>query len=175
MRRVVCADDILQDIWITVVRNASEVTACGWSEFDPWLTRIAQRRIADAIRRAGSFKRGGRANLTYERRQTTSFVDLFARVQSPQVSPSREISAREATHAVQIAMTALPDHYRTALTLRYLHGKSHADIARALRMSRPAVNSLLYRGLRKLKELLGSASRFFSDDGTPTTLAEALR
>ncbi len=166
MRRTVSADDILQDIWITVVRSASDITSTGSDEFDPWLTRIAQRRIADAIRRAGALKRGGRANVTYERRQMTSFIDLFARVRSPQATPSREIAAREATHAVQLALTSLPEHYRKALTLRFIDGKPHSGIARTLNMSRSAVNSLLCRGLRKLKELLGPADRFFSDKGT---------
>lgn len=166
MRRIVSAEDILQDIWLTVVRSASNITSSGSEEFDPWLTRIAQRRIADAIRRAGALKRGGRANIVYERRQTTSFVDLFARARGSQITPSREVSAKEATQAVQIALTTLPETYRKALIRRYIDGESHRDIARALNMSRSAVNSLLFRALRKLKEVLGPADRFFSDNGT---------
>ncbi|MEE9296949.1 MAG: RNA polymerase sigma factor [Phycisphaerae bacterium] len=166
MRRVVSADDVLQDIWITVICGASDITSTGSEEFDPWLTRIAQRRIADAIRRAGAMKRGGSDVIVHERWQSTSFVDLFARVSSPQDTPSKEVSTREAVDAVQIALAALPENYRTAITLRYVEGRSHDQIAKAMRKSRSAVNSLLFRGMRKLKELLGSAGRFFSDNGT---------
>lgn len=160
------ADDILQDIWMTVIRSASDITSTGSDEFDPWLTRIAQRRIADAIRRAGALKRGGRDAIVYERWQTTSFVDLFARACNPQETPSREVSTRDAVHAVQIALAALPEHYRTAITLRYIEGRSHVQIAEAMCKSRSATNSLLFRGMRKLRGLLGSAQRLFSDNGT---------
>lgn len=168
------ADDILQDIWVTVVRSASDITSSGSDEFDPWLTRIAQRRIADAIRRAGALKREGSATVVHERWQMTSFVDLFARVCGPQITPSREVSAKEATHAVQVALTTLPENYRKALIRRYIDGESHGDIARALNMSRSAVNSLLFRALRKLKEVLGPAGRFFSDNGTLSDSARAI-
>jgi len=166
MRRVVSADDILQDIWITVVGSASDITSSGSDDFDPWITRIAQRRIADAIRRAGALKRGGRDVIIYERRQTTSFVDLFARVRSPQDTPSKQVSTREAVHAVQIALATLPESHRTAITLRYIEGRSHNQIAKAMCKSPSAINSLLFRGMRKLRGMLGSAGRFFSHNGT---------
>ncbi len=174
MKRTVSADDILQDIWVTVIRSASDITSSGSDKFDPWLTRIAQRRIADAIRRAGALKRGGRANVVYERRQTTSFVGLFDRACGPQITPSREVSAKEATCAVQIALTTLPENYREALIRRYIDDESHSDIARALNLSRSAVNSLLFRALRKLKEVLGPTGRFFSDDGALSDSAHAI-
>ncbi|MEE8170391.1 MAG: sigma-70 family RNA polymerase sigma factor [Phycisphaerae bacterium] len=164
MTRVVSADDILQDIWITVVRSASDIIATGSEGFDAWLTRIAQRRIADAIRRARAVKRGGRARITYEKPQTSSFVDLFARISSPQATPSKTLSARESTNAVQVALAALPERHRAVLMLRYFDGKSHSDIAHALNLSQSAVNSLLFRGMQKLRRLLGATTQFFSDD-----------
>jgi len=173
MRRIVSADDIMQDIWITVVRGASDITSTGSDEFDPWLTRIAQRRIADAIRRAGALKRGRRDVIVYERRQTTSFADLFGRVSSSQDSPSKDVSTREAVHAVQIALAALPRDYRKVVTLRYIEGRSHDQIGNAMGRSRSAINSLLFRAMRKLKGLLGPAGRFFSDDGSYIAPARA--
>ena len=165
LQGVVSSEDVMQDVWITVVRSESELRENGWEDFDPWLMRIARRRIADAIRRAAALKRGAGANVVHERRQTTSFVDLFARVRGENATPSKEFWAKEATHAVQIALASLPEQHRKVVALRYLAGKSHDEIAQATGKSRSAVNALLYRGLRMLKDLIGPAGRFYSDDG----------
>ena len=82
--------------------------------------RVAQRRIADAIPRVGAAKRGGSDALVYNKRLTTSFVDLFSRVSGRMVTPSAEVSVKEAVHAVQIALASLPESHRTAVELRYL-------------------------------------------------------
>lgn len=166
LSRTVSADDILQNVWVTVVQSVGDINSLGWAEFDPWLMRTAQRRIADAIRRANALKRRGRNSILCGK-QTASYADLFAHVRSPQNTPSKEMSQQEAAHATQIALAALPEHYRTALTLRFIHGSSHDQIAEAMCKSRSAVNSLLFRGLRRLRGLMGSADLFFSDDGTP--------
>ncbi len=164
LRRTVSSDDILQDVWITAVRNIADVRPDGSEDLDRWLMRVAQRRIADAIRRADAAKRGGRDTLVYNRRVTTSFVDLFSRVSGCGVTPSAEVSVKEAVHAVQIALASLPESCRTAVELRYLQGHSREEIAKIMNRTRAAVNALLFRGMHKLRELLGSVDRFFSDD-----------
>ena len=128
MRRVVSADDVMQDIWITVINSASDITSTGSEEFDPWLTRLAQRRIADAIRRAGALKRGGNEVIVYVQARSSSFVDLFARLSSSHNTPSSEVSTQESVHAVQIALAALSEDYRTAIGLRYIEDFSHDQI-----------------------------------------------
>ena len=72
----------------------------------------------------------------------------------------------EAVDAVQIALAALPEDYRTAITLRYIHGRSCAQVAKAMRKSDGAVWSLLYRGKRKMRGLVDSVGVFFSEDVT---------
>lgn len=171
LRRTVSSDDILQDIWITAVRSVADVRPHGPDDLDRWLTRVAQRRIADAIRRAGAAKRGGRDAIMYDRRQTSSFVDLFSHVSGREGTPSREVSTKEAVHAVQIALAALPEDYRIAIELRYLEGNSQEEIAKLMHKTRPSVNSLLFRGMRKLRELLEPVGRFLSDDGCATRLS----
>jgi len=166
LRRTVSADDILQDIWLTAFRSKADIGSLEVEEFNPWLTRVANRRLADAIRRAATAKRGGREVILYAKQQNTSFVDLFGRVRSPQVTPSREVSTMEAVQAVQIALAALPEDYRTAITLRYINGSSCSQVAEAMRRSHGAVWSLLYRGKRRLRGLVGSLGKFFSEDGT---------
>lgn len=168
LRRIVSADDILQDVFITVVRRAADLSATGLDDIDVWLTRTAQQRIADAIRRVMAKKRGGHCGMVYEEWQRGSFVDLFERVCAGRDTPSKEMSAKEAVSAVQLALAALPEKYRMAITLRYIHGSSYDQVAKAMSKSRTAVNNLLHRGLCMLKALMPPISQLFSDDGTET-------
>ena len=46
----------------------------------------------------------------------------------------------------------LPDKYRLVLTLRELQGLSYANIARKMRVSESAVETLLHRARRRFKE-----------------------
>ncbi len=99
------------------------------------------------------------------RRRTTSYLELFARVTSKQRTPSSEDAANEAVHAVQITLGTLPDNYRCAITMCHIDGHSRAEVAEAMGKTYHAVNSLLYHGLRMLRERLGPAERFFSNGG----------
>jgi RNA polymerase sigma factor (sigma-70 family) len=97
-------------------------------------------------------------------------VELLDCLAAKQRTPSREVSVKEATHAVRIALSSLPEKRRQAIWMRHIEGKSLAEIAQAMRKTNPAVNSLLFNGLRQLRRRLGCADRFFSDspgDGTP--------
>ena len=54
----------------------------------------------------------------------------------------------------------LPQDQREALRLRYLEGKTLLEIAERLDRSEMAVAGLLKRGLRSLRDLGGTESRF---------------
>jgi RNA polymerase sigma factor (sigma-70 family) len=60
-------------------------------------------------------------------------------------------------------LAELPPEHREVITLRYLEGLGHDEIARVMQRSRAAVNSLLFRALRELQQKMGPATRFFSD------------
>ena len=52
------------------------------------------------------------------------------------------------------AVEDLPDIYRAVLILRYVEGLSPKEIARVLEESENVVSVRIYRGLKKLSELL---------------------
>jgi RNA polymerase sigma factor (sigma-70 family) len=163
-RPYVAVDDVLQEIWITAFRSVSSFRLTRPDAFDRWLAAIVSRRLADALRIVGALKRGGNQRILKEHEaRSKSFADLFGRLASPQKSPSREVSAREAADAVQLALCGLSESRRQAVRMRYIEGRSRAEIAQVLRKSDAAVNSLLYHGLREMRERLGSACRFLSN------------
>ena len=130
--------------------------------------------MCDAVRRAKTTKRGGKAEILGDANRgdrLTSFAALWDDVKSPEITPSRVFSKRETAHAVQIALSSLPLKHRSALWMRYIEGRSTAEIAKMLKQTPAAVNSLLYKGKVKLRERLGRASRFLSDTALPGYLA----
>ena len=52
------------------------------------------------------------------------------------------------------AFLALPEEQRSALELKHLHGCSVEAISQQLGRTKFAVGGLLYRGLKRLRELL---------------------
>ncbi len=165
MKSVLSAEDVLQEVWLAAFRALPDFNAHQPNALDRWLTTITDRKMVDAIRRARRVKRGGRHRMGRAgQRQTSSCLDLFGRIAGGQRTPSSEEGAREARHAVRIALDALPENYRQAITLFHLQGLSRAEVARAMQMSVSAVHGVLYRALAKLREHLGPAARFFSDD-----------
>ena len=166
VRRVIAPEDILQEVWLAAFKGIAGFTADGPDAFDRWLVVIAHRELGDAIRNARRLRRGGgHQTLANAQRCTSSYIDLFARATADQRTPSSEDAAREAAHAVQIALCSLPDDYQNAVRLRYLEDQSPEEIAATMGRTHPAVRGLLYRGLRMLRARLEPVGRFFSDGG----------
>lgn len=163
-RAVIAPEDILQEVWIGAFDSFSRFNPRGPDAVDRWLMGITNHKLIDAMKTAGRLKRGGGArHVRAAHNRMTSLNDLFARVASPRRTPSRDVAAKEAAHATQIALSRLPDDRRHAIQMRYLEGRSRPEIAHRMQKSEAAVNSLLFHGLRDLRRRLGDAARFFSD------------
>lgn len=166
LSRIIGAEDILQEVWLAAFGRPASLPASRAEDINRWLWRIAEQRLLNVIRDARRLKRGGGKHFEYAgHRRTTSYLDLFARVTSGRRTPSSEGAAREAVHAIQVAIGALPDEYRQAVLLFHIQGCSRADVAESMQKSEAAIASLLYRGRRMLRDTLGQAASFFSDVG----------
>jgi RNA polymerase sigma-70 factor (ECF subfamily) len=164
LRPVVSADDVLQEVWLAAYRSVSSFTPDGREAFSRWLTTIANSKLVDAIRAAHRRKRGGNQSRIVDiQKRLTSLTTLLERVQSPLKTPSREFSTIENVHALSIALNCLSQDRHRAVHMRYIEGRSHAEIARQMRRTEAAVRSLIYNGLRELRSLLGDAAKYFSD------------
>jgi RNA polymerase sigma-70 factor (ECF subfamily) len=62
---------------------------------------------------------------------------------------------RELGQAIDQAVTALPEDYRTVFLLKDVDGLSNEEIASALDLTVPAVKSRLHRARLSLREKLG--------------------
>ncbi len=165
-RGILCAEDVLQEVWIAAFQTRpGEIR-----DVDRWLTTVTHSKLVDALRMVRALKRGGgQRPLVSAAQRRSSFEDLFSRVCASQKTPSREISAQEARHAVQVALSMLPEDRRQAVHLRHIEGHSRKEIAGIMQTTEGAVNSLLYRGLNELRVRMGDAARYFSGARTAGT------
>jgi RNA polymerase sigma factor (sigma-70 family) len=78
-------------------------------------------------------------------------------------TPSRDAAQKESQQALAAALAQLPAPYAEVVRLHGLEGRPVAEVAAMLGRSPGAVCMLRARALDRLRELLGSESRFFSD------------
>jgi RNA polymerase sigma factor (sigma-70 family) len=88
-----------------------------------------------------------------------ALLDLLA---APGRTPSQSVARHEAIDAVQSALADLPEDYRQAVRLVHLEGCSIAAAARNMQRTERAVENLCYKARLRMREFLGSRSRFLS-------------
>jgi RNA polymerase sigma-19 factor, ECF subfamily len=73
-----------------------------------------------------------------------------------QATPETDLLAGDVAHRVNRALESLPDRCRETMLLRWKHGLSHAEIAQSMGVTIKAVERNLSRGIRALRDRLGS-------------------
>lgn len=161
---VVSADDILQDCYSEAFRDIGKFRPEGPQALFRWLCTIADHRLLDAIRAHRSVKRGGgRAPIDARVPDGGSGVlALIEIVFAHEHTPSRSAAGHEAQSAMQSAIAALKPEYRDAIRLRYIEGRTVGETASLLNKTERSVHKLCSRGIQKLRESLGDASKYFS-------------
>lgn len=161
---VLSADDLLQEVWIAAYRTVDDFQANEPGAVDRWLITLARTKLIDAVRAARRLKRGGHwQHARYQVNRTSTFAGVFAWLQSPERTPSRDAHLADTAQRILIALERLDDRQRRAVELRYLSGLPRARIAQELGTTEKAVQGLLARGLDRLHELLGPAFKYFTD------------
>lgn len=166
LRRVVDAEDIVQEAEIEIFRCIETFQVRGPNSFYRWFATISTSRLRDAARRERAAKRGGLRTANPNRKRiedsTISLMDMLA---GPDHTPSRSMARGEAIEAVETALARIPEHYRRAIRLVHIEGRPVAEAAAQMGRTDRAIHGLCRRGLEQLHEQLRSASRFFSTPG----------
>lgn len=146
------ARDATQEIFLKVFRKAGSFRPQG--KVGTWLYRIAMNHCLNRIRRRkvvqffslGEVGRG-------EQDQAMGF-------DPPDQAPGAEevLAAREDWQRTQRVITTLPANQRAVLVLAKLEGLSYRQIAEVLEITEGAVESRLFRAMRKLTRMQESES-----------------
>jgi RNA polymerase sigma factor (sigma-70 family) len=137
------AEDIVQDAFMSALRNLRsnqrEVA------FKPWIYEIAKNACIDHIRRA---RRTSEVSIDSD---DFSPVDE-GRLSAGVASTDAAYSARENMDTLRMAFNDLPSAQREVLISREFEGLSYDTISNRTGLSRSAVESMLFRARRTLKD-----------------------
>jgi len=148
------ASDLVQQTLMDAHAKRDQFRGASEAERAAWLKKILSNNLKDALRRQGRAKR----DVSRERALVGGVDESFARaegwLQANQSSPSQHLAKHEEILRLPKALEQLPDVQREAIVLHHLQGLTLAQTAAQLQRSETAVAGLLFRGLKKLHELL---------------------
>ena len=134
LRDRVEAEDVVQEALMRAVRRAADWRP-GATRFDTWLHTVALNLCRDRLRRCREH-----------------VIDRLPERADPAAGPELELLTTERSRSVEIAVHALPERQRDAILLVHYQDLSGAQAAEVLGVSTEALESLLSRGRRSLRE-----------------------
>lgn len=138
------AEDVTQEVFLSALRRMRETEQP--LAFKPWLYQIAKNSCIDAFRRS---KRA--EEVSYDADEGLAPAD-HSKLVAPGASPDVAVAAKQDLDSLCGAFGGLSETHHEILVLRELEGLSYAEIGRRMGMSRPAVESTLFRARRRLTE-----------------------
>src|SRR6185312_12505348 len=138
------AEDITQEVFMSALRRMRETERP--IVFKPWVYEIAKNACIDAFRRS---KRA--EEVSYDAEEGLGGSD-YGRLVSSSPTPDAAVDQRMSLDNLRGAFGGLSETHHDILVMRELEGLSYREIGRRLGMSRPSVESTLFRARRRLTE-----------------------
>jgi RNA polymerase sigma-70 factor, ECF subfamily len=148
------ASDAAQQAILQAHAARSEFRGTTEGEKLAWLRAILANVLAAAARRYGTKAREVGRERSLEAELELSSSRLEGLLAADQSSPSQRAVRCEELLRLAAALTALPEDQRRVVEMHYLKGQQVAEVAAQIGRTRPAVVGLLFRGLKKLRQLL---------------------
>lgn len=131
------AEDIVQDVFVTVWHKAAEYRperASGLA----WLFAIARNRAIDRVRARG--------------RRATVGEEALAAVADEHARADAGAEAADATRAVTRALATLDPRHAAVIRMAFLDGLSYEEIAAREGVPVGTVKTWVFRGMRRMRE-----------------------
>jgi RNA polymerase sigma factor (sigma-70 family) len=135
------AEDITQDVFMSALRRmrATETPIA----FKPWVYEIAKNACIDAFRRTRRAE-----EISYDADDGSERLHLVSKGPTPEAA----VDTRLSLDHLRGAFGGLSEAHHQILVMRELEGLSYRQIGEQLGMSRPSVESTLFRARRRLSE-----------------------
>jgi RNA polymerase sigma-70 factor (ECF subfamily) len=143
--------DIVQDAFISVLRNLEGFTYQNEGDFLRWVSKIAENRLRDNLDKLHADKRDVRKEIPLENNVQSSqdsFIQDFA--PADLTTPSIVVSKREELDKLEEAMDKLKPEYKEVIKLTKIEGLSYDDVGNRLGKSPDAIRMLLSRAMVEL-------------------------
>jgi RNA polymerase sigma factor (sigma-70 family) len=135
------AEDITQDVFMSALRRMRKTDTP--IAFKPWIYEIAKNACIDAFRRSRRAE-----EVSYDADDGTERLHLVSNGPTPDAA----VDTRMSLDHLRGAFGGLSEAHHQILVMRELEGLSYRQIGEKLGMSRPSVESTLFRARRRLSE-----------------------
>jgi RNA polymerase sigma-70 factor (ECF subfamily) len=155
LRRKVDASDLVQETLLEAYRDFDRFQGGTEQEWLAWLKRILAHNAADFIRRYhGAAKREAGREVPF-RDPADSQAPGAPEPAADQATPSQEFLQIDAELRASAALADLPPDYQEVIVLRNLERLSFNEVAERMSRTRPAVQMLWMRAIKKMQEVMG--------------------
>jgi RNA polymerase sigma-70 factor, ECF subfamily len=137
------AEDVLQEAWVRAFEHLRQFE--GRAAFATWVTRIAMHEALARLRKT-------RRHSPLENTEGEIMPEVERRRQEE--TPEARAMRRELSRALEAAIDALPEGYRSVFVLRQVEQLSTAETAGCLKLSQEAVKTRLHRSCALLRTQL---------------------
>jgi len=155
MRVKVDASDLVQQTMLEAHRDFDRFEGATEKEWLSWLKKILSHNAADFVRRyRGTMKRQARREVPF-RDPVDSVAPGAPEPAAPGMTPSQEFLQLDNELRVTAALAELAEDYQEVIVLRNLQRLPFDEVAQRMGRSRPAVQMLWMRAIKKLQTALG--------------------
>jgi len=159
LKRKVDASDLVQETMLEAYRDFDRFQGGTEQEWLAWLKRILAHNAADFVRRyRGTAKREAGREVPF-RDPDDSLARGAPEPAAQEPTPSQEFFEIDAELQVTAALAELPEDYQEVIVLRNLQRLPFNEVAERMNRSRPAVQMLWMRAIKKLQETMGESDK----------------
>jgi RNA polymerase sigma factor (sigma-70 family) len=138
------AEDVTQEVFVSALRRMRQTERP--IAFKPWIYEIAKNACIDAFRRSRRVE-----EVSYDADDGLGPKD-YGKLVGSGPTPVEAVAAKEDIAHLRGAFGGLSDMHHEILVMRELEGLSYREIGERLGLSRPAVESTLFRARKRLTE-----------------------
>jgi RNA polymerase sigma-70 factor (ECF subfamily) len=151
------ASDLVQQTILQAHTHREQFRGQTEAEWLGWLRAILANALAAAAREFETAARDLSREKSLEDELERSSARLERLLAADQSSPSEGAARTEELLRLARALVRLPDDQRRVVELHHLKALTVAEVAAEVGRTRPAVVGLLFRGLKRLRELLAES------------------
>jgi RNA polymerase sigma factor (sigma-70 family) len=139
------AEDLVQEVFLSALRRMRATDTD--INFRPWIFEIAKNATIDHYRRTCRAE-----EVSIDADDALRPADQLRLVGGAHARPESAFLNKERLEQLRGAFAELSDNHHRVLVLREFEGRTYREIAQKMDMTRPAVESALFRARRRLQQ-----------------------
>jgi RNA polymerase sigma-70 factor (ECF subfamily) len=151
--------DVVQQTLLEAHQARDKLSGLNEAQRAAWLRRALANNLADEARGLGAQVRDVGRERPLQQAVDESSARLEALLAAEHSSPSHQAVRQEDLLRLAEALGRLPEDQRAAVELHHLERRTLAETAEVMGRTRSAVASLVFRGLRNLRQRLDEGQR----------------